>query len=217
MSSEMPQLDAIAAAMGKGWVHNKVQQTGYCHYLTNGQQKIQFMYVSNSGRKKVSASVCFPYHTAKNSHYCKIGLSINRHPRALAADIKRRLLPGYAENLQACIDEHHANKNKREMDHFIIETFKKIIPMQYQHGSGHYFGDSYGNLAKGWLKQNLHRGDEITLELHCLNPEQVCQILALIKPDIMKGLEAKEERKRNADAIRESVAARRAKRKKAAA
>ncbi|MGD1336134.1 hypothetical protein ACP6H1_27450 [Vibrio harveyi] len=194
---EIPELDAIASAMGNGWVHNKVQQTGFCHYLTNGKQCIQVMYESGSNNRRVSMSLCFaPYQAVSRDHHNKITVSLNRTPKALAADIKRRLLPGYAEHLQQAIDEHNERENKKAMDRFIIESFQKIVPLQhYSQNQGWHFGDSWQGL-QGWVKQNYHRGDEITLELYRLTPEQTIRILALIQDDVLKGEEAKQKREK---------------------
>lgn len=195
MSSDMPQLDGIAAALGGGWRHNRVIQSGYCHYLTNGNQKIQIMYVSGSSKQKVNMSLVFaPYIAQQRDHNCSIGISINRSSKAIAADIKRRLLPGYAEHLQQAIEARKADQDKKEMDRFIIETFRKIIPLQTT-GRDHYFGDSYSDLPKGTITQNYHRGDEISLNIHNLTPEQACKILAIIQPDIIKAEQKRQERK----------------------
>ncbi len=212
---EMPQLEAIAAAMGDGWRHNKVIQTGYCHYLTNGKQKILFRYQSGSSRNKVTASVCFPNNRpAKPSHHNSIGVSINRPPKTLAADIKRRLLVDYAENLQAAIDTQKEYADKKAMDEMIINSFSKLVPLSYySHCNGHHFGDSHSDYPQGWIKQNYHKGDQISLELHNLNPEQVCKILALLKPDLDAGRAAAEERAKNAESLRERILKRNRERK----
>ncbi|WP_045406725.1 hypothetical protein [Vibrio jasicida] len=200
MSEEryIPELDAIAAAMGEGWVHNKVQQTGYCHYLTKGKQCIQVMRESGSNNKRVSLSTCFsPYHPVNRDHYNKITVSLDRSPKALAADIKRRLLPGYAEHLQQAIDKHNESRQKKEMDKFIIDSFKKIVPLEhYSNNNGWHFGDSWGGV-QGWIKQNYHRGDEISLELNRLSPEMTIKILALLRDEILQGEQRKQEREQN--------------------
>lgn len=208
---DMPQLATIAAAMGDGWRHNKVMQSGFTHYLTNGKQKIAVRYQSGTHHNKVTASVCFPNNRpAHSSHYLSIGVSINRPPKSIAADIKRRLLVGYIENLQAAISAQKEYANKKAMDALIIESFNKLVPLtHYSHCNGHHFGDSHSDYPQGWIKQNYHKGDRLSLELHNLTPEQVCQILALLKPDLDAGREAAAEREKNAESLREKLRRRR--------
>ncbi len=212
---EMPQLDAIAAAMGDGWRHNKIMQTGYSHYLTNGKQKIAFRYQYGANSHKVTVSVCFPNNRpANHSHHNSIGVSINRPPKTLAADIKRRLLVDYAKNLQAAIDKQKEYDDKKTMDEMIINSFRKLVPLSYHsHCNGHHFGDSHSDYPQGWIKQNYSKGDQISLELHNLNPEQVCKILALLQPDLDAGRAAAEERAKNTESLRERIQKRNRQRK----
>ncbi|MFM2625703.1 hypothetical protein [Vibrio owensii] len=187
------ELGAIAAAMGNGWVHNKVQQRGYCHYLTNGNQCIQVMYERGSNHKRVSMSLCFePYHPVSADHRNKITVSLNRSPRALAADIKRRLLPNYAENLQQAIDEHNERENKKALGEFIIESFKRITPLEYYpHCRKYQFGCSRG--VSGWLEQRYSDKERIDLELQNLTPEQTVKVLALLRDDMDKAAQEQKQ------------------------
>lgn len=172
---------AIEADLGEGWRATRGEQLprgAVCEVIRPDGQRITVedhthrmgrpdgrLYVAvNFG--DLRAFVPREYH-AEHGKYPQIGMSIDKAPAKVAADVRRRLLPGYAEAFAAALaaKERHDAEERREQELLaaVAEACGgKVIDVRTVYGPDDFRARTVGN-NRVHIEVTLPRGLALSL------------------------------------------------------
>ncbi len=162
----------VALYLGPPWKYNTLEKSDW-RFEVIGERGQKLIFRQDKDRFKVfGASPKGVQH-----HHCggfkSIGVNAKRPPKDIAADITRRLLPGYFKAFENALERHKAEQAKEQTLDYIERAFCKVTGGRKGYGgrSGRavYFDDGEADF---WGDQR------IDLKLRDLNPEQAIKIAA---------------------------------------
>ena len=172
-------IEQVALYLGRPWKFNHLEQeSSWQRQIIDGQGRaLIFSHQYNSERFKISGKFDRRFTEPLHSDYHSIGVSFTRHPKAIAADIQRRLLPNYLKAYDQARQRYIDNQSKIErinhMAHLLSKasngciisdgaTQKRIC---FTNGEMTFYGSS----------------EELSLSLHSLSVEDVLKVLAALR------------------------------------
>ncbi len=162
----------VALYLGPPWKYNQREKSDW-RFEVIGEKGQKLIFRQDKDRLKIIGASPKRVHYRHCGGFKSIGVSVNRPPKDIAADITRRLLPRYFQAFENSLQRHKAEQAKEQMLEHIIRAFCKVTGGRKGYGgrSGRavYFEDGEADF---W-------GDRrIDLNLHDLNPEQAIKIAA---------------------------------------
>ncbi len=121
-------IEQIALYLGRPWKFNALEQDScWQRHIIDGQGRgLIISKEYNQPKFKISGRfdkrITDPHH----SEFCSIGVSINRQPKAIAADIERRLLPQYLKAFDTARSRYFENQQKAELLNAVAQSFLKV-------------------------------------------------------------------------------------------
>lgn len=171
------KIEEIALHMGKPWKFSRLEPSNWRFEIIDGMGR-GFILRPEKDRFKICGM--FPRHKclSHSADYQTIGVSVARHSKDIAADIKRRLLPDYLKSYEAALlrytQEHEKNEHLRLIAHTIAHVAQGRIAEQNRAQKTVYFEHGEGQI---WSS-----GD-ITLNLKRLSVTQALRIIGLLNDD----------------------------------
>ena len=174
-------IEQIALYLGRPWKFNTLEQEScWQRQIIDGQGRgLIISKEYNQPKFKISGRFDRQVTDPNQRDFCSIGVSINRQPKAIAADIQRRLLPRYLTAFDIARNRFLENQRKAELLDAIAQSFLKISK-----GSiiSHQSCDTQKNIRFDHGMVTLYgHSEEISMDLKRLNIEQAIQIAALLK------------------------------------
>jgi hypothetical protein len=173
MDSELSIIvQKVALYLGPPWRFKHRYQSDW-RFEVIGERGQKLIFLKDKDRFRILGA---PPKGARHYHcagYNPIGVNARRPPKDIAADITRRLLPGYFKAFENSLQRHKAEQAKEQTLEHIIRAFCKVTGGRKGYGgrSGRavYFEDGEADF---W-------GDKrIDLKLRDLTPEQAIKIAA---------------------------------------
>ena len=121
-----------------------------------------------------------------------INVSPTRPPRAIAADIERRLLPAYRKMVREAEETACKYKNNIALASQIEHAIRQILPsLQAANGNSYattrrywvFFGDENNHCRSTDIATSLYGEPSCDITLHDLSIDKAIQILALLNPE----------------------------------
>lgn len=171
------KMEEIALYLGKPWKYSRLEPSNWRFEIIDGMGR-GFILRPDKGRLKISGM--FPRHkcTVYSSDYQTIGVSMARHSKGIAAEIKRRLLPDYLKSYETALLRYAEERQKDEHLRLLAESILKVsqgrIAGQNRAQKTVYF--EHGE-AQIWLS-----GD-ITLNLKRLSVTQASRIIGVLNEE----------------------------------
>lgn len=170
-------IQQLALYLGHPWKYNHLEQSSWRYEIIDGSGRGLLFRTANNNRFEISGM--FSHRRTKPHHndYKTIGVSRDRHPKDLAADISRRLLPHYFEAYKLALKRYEDEQQHEENLDYICHLLKKA-------SKGHFSSSSRGErrIYFDHGEMQLWAIDKtITLKLNRLSPEKVLQILHVLR------------------------------------
>ena len=162
----------IASALGDGW-HVSEYYDHYSELKAPGYQLLKINFYD----KKIRAVLP---RNARNSidTYAAMGCNLQRPPKDLARDIKRRLLGGFKES---CEETRRARcealKSVKHTD-YVIESVRRFYPLEDDHFKRWYSFKPFS--AVECMLTRMGNGG-YSLQINCLTGDQLVKLVALLK------------------------------------
>lgn len=172
-------IEQVALYLGRPWKFNHLEQEScWQRQIVDGQGRaliISRQY--NSERFKISGKFDRLFTEPLHSDYNSIGISFTRHPKVIAADIQRRLLPNYLEAYNHARQRYIETQAK-------LERINNVTHLLSKASNGRIISD--GAIQKRICFTNGEMtlygySEEISLSLHSLSVEDVIKMLAVLK------------------------------------
>lgn len=178
MSKELAIIEQVVLYLGKPW---RLDRRALCQW--------QYMVIDGTGRRlvmrpehgkpKLKISGAFPacHRYANSNHYKSIGVSFNRAPKDIAADIQRRLIPHYLE----AFEEVKATSQKQQKD---IENMLLVARALVQVTGGrvdHILHNTQCQVHFVGGSASIYTRNDIDLKLRNLSPEMAIKLAGLLK------------------------------------
>lgn len=174
-------IEQVALYLGRPWKFNHLEQEScWQRQIIDGQgHALIISRQYNSERFKISGRFDPRFTEPMHSDYHSIGVSFTRHPKAIAADIQRRLLPNYLEAYDQARQRYIENQAK-------LEHINNVAHLISKASNGLIISDSSGSTQKRICFPNgemtlYGSSEEISLSLHSLSVEDVIKMLAILK------------------------------------
>lgn len=191
MNNRAEQLAIAAAPLIPGaWRYNATRSSTEGYYkeyaLTddNNRGNSVLLHPTNKGRQnRIEIYAQLNRFGAMTCRHSFITVSQGRTPQAIAGEIKRRVLPGYADAIaardaliseSAKITEAHAQRV--QLVKSVVSKFRGYYNSNYSADDTHFRFD-HGSLR---MYRDMQRHDKATMELE-LNFDQVIQVLHFVK------------------------------------
>ena len=179
-------IEQIALYLWRPWKFNALEQDScWQRQIIDGHGRgLIISKEYNAPKFKISGRFDKRLTDPHQSNFCSIGVSINRQPKAIAADIERRLLPSYLKAFDVARKRFLENQQKAGLLDAIAQSFLKISK-----GSiiSHQSCDTQKNIRFDHGTATLYgHSEEISMDLRRLNIEQAIQIAALLQTDKAK-------------------------------
>lgn len=165
------------------------REPGNGDYLcgTNGERLHIFpAWPRDKGRAEVTALLPSIRHYAHSRHGA-ITVAMSRPPAAVARDIQRRLLNGYAAALETA--QRRCDEDARERSR-VDQIARLLVPLLPEGGERHFNHVSEGEAQLGWWKSRdpegtgrirVHRDGSLTVEISSIRPDLLGKMLAALK------------------------------------
>ncbi|WP_299011336.1 hypothetical protein [uncultured Shewanella sp.] len=180
-------LKSVCCYLGDNWFFNDVKTREFINNYRNGQvwlddRKGIFIQLSSAYRKELPQfSLCFEQSNARYLNvFHSIGCSLKKSPKAIAADLNKRLLIHYDDVLnkkEAMLKEHTQKRASYQLRQNIIHSISKIIPLENQRHGG---GNKYYIPNFGALDHKIDEDEKFRLSIHTLNAEQLIKIYQIM-------------------------------------
>ena len=182
-------VDAIATAMADGWHRVIVPRDSnmfMSHHreISNGTTTLVFLRQYSNPKGKIAVSADFTSGAAYLPDRPSINVSESRSASAIAADIKRRLLPNaidYAERCRAALETANDHAAALAANVATLAAALGDSPTD-RHGEINTRLRAYTSNAGGWGDFTAnHRGESWTLDLHSVPTATAIKIAALLR------------------------------------
>ena len=119
------KIEEIALYMGKPWKFSRLEPSNWRFEIIDGLGR-GFILRPEKDRLKICGM--FPRHkcTPYSADYQTIGVSMARHSKDIAAEIKRRLLPHYLKSYEAALLRRAEERQKDEHLRLLAESILKV-------------------------------------------------------------------------------------------
>lgn len=120
-------IEQIALYLGRPWKFNALEQDScWQRQIIDGQGRgLIISKEYNQPKFKISGRFDKRITDPQQSEFCSIGVSINREPKAIAADIARRLLPAYLPAFDKARARYLDNEQQAELLANVAHLFLK--------------------------------------------------------------------------------------------
>ncbi|WP_299496481.1 hypothetical protein [uncultured Shewanella sp.] len=169
------------------WFYNDIKTR---EFIKNGQNgcawldnhKGIFIRLSSAYRKELpQLSLCFEQLNYRHLYvFHSIGCSFKKSPKAIASDIKNRLLSHYDDALNkrnSMRNEHQKNLASNVLRKNIIHSISQIMPLENRY---HGRGNEYEIRNVGNLEHRLNDDEKFSLSIRTLNAEQLIKIYQIM-------------------------------------
>ncbi len=187
-------LKEIAIFLGDNWQYNEIISSNekYSgHYLSNRNGLL--INVKNVyGEKLPQWRLQYQNPQYKNHNqyinFFSIGSSLDKQKKAIAKDIKNRLLVKQNEALEkrkALFDEAAKKEKQKEQEQYIIDSLSKVLNLNptYNHRYDSSYRIEENNGARiATLDKWSNKGDCFSLTIDKLNAEQIIKIMQIANP-----------------------------------
>jgi hypothetical protein len=168
------KIEQIALYLGKPWKFSRLEPSNWRFEIIDGMGRGLAL---RPEKDRLKICGMFPRHkcTAYSSDYQTIGVSMARHSKDIAAEIKRRLLPNYLKSYETALLRYAEERQKDEHLRLLAESILKVsqgrIAEQNRAQKTVYF--EHGE-AQIWS------GGDVTLNLKRLSVTQAIQIIGAL-------------------------------------
>ena len=177
----------IARALGEGWKREPTRNPDVTHYiaLAHGDERVGLHVAYPYGRLEISGGVSHlrdskgeaPYYRSEDNP--KITATLSKSPEQIAADITRRVLPGYRAVLAAVLDRiAKANAYLSATAATAAKVAEAIGAEPGKDGLVDFYRSTAFPDDSGSAKCS---GDRVALSLVDLNVSEACALLAELK------------------------------------
>jgi len=128
---------------------------------------------------KVHVSGCFPM-TVMRVTGCGINVGASRPPAVIAAEISRRLLPGYLGQLRQVAEYNDAEERDRETRTQVIGKIAAMFPGSHVRTAGHRGMYTEALLNGGGTVEAYGDAGTVKLELHSIPADVAMAMLAVL-------------------------------------
>jgi hypothetical protein len=168
----------VALHLGPPWKFNQLGEPSHWRFeIIDGQgRSLVFCHDTRADRFRIGGAFPRDWPRPHSGDYRNIGISAARSPKAIAADVSRRLLPQYLAAFEQAAQRHREERVEEERLELVQQalarvTGGRVVSHGQRSGRGAVFFE--GGKAEVW---SFGRVD---LELRDLTPETAIQIAAL--------------------------------------
>jgi hypothetical protein len=168
----------VALHLGPPWKFNQLGEPSHWRFeIIDGQgRSLVFCHDDRADRFRIGGAFPRDWPRPHSGDYQNIGVSAARSPKAIAADVSRRLLPHYLAVFERAAQRHREEQAAAESRELVQQALVKVTGGRVaSHGQRGGCGAVFfeGGKAEVW---SFGRVD---LELRDLTPERAIQIAAL--------------------------------------
>jgi len=171
------KIEEIALHMGKPWKFSRLEPSNWRFEIIDGMGR-GFILRPEKDRLKICG--IFPRHkcTAYSSDYQTIGVSMARHSKDIAAEIKRRLLPYYLKSYEAALLRRAEEQAQNENLHLLTQAIVKV-------SSGRMRDQSHAQKTIYFEhgEAQIWSSGDVTLNLKKLSVTQALRIIGLLNDE----------------------------------
>jgi len=172
------KIEDIALCLGRPWKFSRLGESSNWRFeIIDGCGRGLYLRLE---RDRLKIGGMFPRQKASpwRNDYKEIGVSIHRPAKDIAADIMRRLMPGYLKSYEVALLRYAQEQEKENHIALIAQSIVKVIgghiPDHSRASKTVYFENG---TAEIWFS-----GD-INLSLRKLSVQQVIRIVSILKKD----------------------------------
>lgn len=179
-------IEQIALYLGRPWKFNALEQEScWQRQIIDGQGRgLIISKEYNQPKFKISGRFDKRITDPHQSDFCSIGVSINREPKAIAADIKRRLLPSYLPAFDKARTRFLENEQQAELLNAMAHLFIKASGGRK---ISHQWSDAEKAVYFEYGTATIYgHSQEVNMDLRRLSIDQAIQIATLLNAETTK-------------------------------
>lgn len=174
-SKFLPMFAKVCSCLGDGWRIDTLDQD-YDHRIkltASNYKKYSICARLEKGRIIITGSIDYHYYPYANSSSCTV--AIDRNPRAVANDIKRKILPGALDMISAAVNHHYNERQEADHRQIVLSMLRHQVTL-----TNHYqalTGFNNDNGVMGVIKEVAH---EYQVNIDRLSTDQLIKLMGFV-------------------------------------